>query len=79
MKVKQLRDLLADLQDDDDICALLWDKPCFDDEEYPLTDAGWAKVCQEFDEWSEAGLSLSEWIADACIEYLSYSESKDEE
>lgn len=53
MKVKELRKFLEDFKDDDDICALVYDKSLFDydkDDEVELTDEAWSKVVNEFDE-----------------------------
>jgi len=46
----------------DDICVLWWDKP----EEVPTEN--WTEICLQFDEWEDAGLDVSEWIADAIAE-----------
>jgi hypothetical protein len=53
MKVSDLRKLLDDLNGDDDICALVYDKSMFDyeeDDEVELTKEGWYNVVADFDE-----------------------------
>jgi hypothetical protein len=66
MKVK---DLIAKLQENyketEDICVIWWDK--FSSADERLSDEDWAKVCQEFDEWDEAGADINDWIAEAII------------
>ena len=71
MKVSELIRQLNQLNPNDDICALYWEKPSYDyddDDENVLTTEAWAEICHEFDEWDDAGVELSEWIADAVIE-----------
>lgn len=71
MKVKDLLKQLSDANPEDDICALWWEKPNYDydpDDETELTTNAWAEICKEFDEWDNAGVEISEWIADAVIE-----------
>lgn len=71
MKVSELLKQLGELNPNDDICALYWEKPSYDyddDDENVLTAEAWAEICTEFDDWEDAGTELSEWIADAVIE-----------
>lgn len=64
MKVEQLIKMLEKShKPTDDICVLWWDKPS--DE---LSEEGWTEICLQFDEWEDAGLDISEWIADAVAE-----------
>jgi len=63
--------MLSQMKDDDDICVLLWEKSLYDyddDDEMVLTAEAWAEICAEFDDWLEAGMFVSEWIADSVIE-----------
>jgi len=65
MKVSKLIKILQDsTQPDDDICALFWTKDNFGIEEGSALET-WRKVCQEFDEWEDAGFQSGDWIADA--------------
>lgn len=53
MKVKDLLNYLSDLDPEDHICALVYDKRQFDfpdDDEMILTKEGWEKLCNDFDE-----------------------------
>jgi len=71
MKVAELLKQLNELNPNDDICVLYWEKPSFDyddDDENVLTAEAWAEICTQFDKWEDAGNELSEWIADAVIE-----------
>lgn len=71
MKVKDLLKIMSELNPEDDICALWWEKPNYEydpDDELVLTDEAWVEICKEFDAWDNAGLDVSEWIADAVIE-----------
>lgn len=71
MKVSELINQLIKIQPDEDICVLYWEKPSYDydsDDENVLTKEAWAEICTEFDNWEDAGVELSEWIADAVIE-----------
>ena len=70
MKARDLKKLVNSIDDDADICALVWEKFSFDypeDEELVLTDAVWQKVCDEFDETEF--IQVGEWIADTVVEY----------
>lgn len=71
MKVGKLIEALGKYQADEDICVLWWDKETYDYnplEEEHLSKEAWAEICREFHEWDEAGLEVSQWIADAVIE-----------
>jgi hypothetical protein len=72
MKVSELIKVLQENnKPDDEILVIWWEKNSFDfpeDYELKLTDKGWMKISKEFDEWDEAGSSISDWIADAVIE-----------
>ena len=53
MKVKDLIQYLSEMDSEDDICALVYDKRQFDfpdDDEMILTNEGWEKLCNDFDE-----------------------------
>lgn len=53
MKVRTLIEALQKMDPEDHICALVYDKMMFDfdgDDEMVLTNDGWEKVCNEFDE-----------------------------
>lgn len=53
MKVSDLTEILSNMNPDDDICVLLYDKSIFDyenDDDLTLTKEGWAKVCKDFDD-----------------------------
>lgn len=53
MKVKDLLEILQKMDSEADICALIYDKTLFDfeeDDDVILTDAGWAEICNHFDE-----------------------------
>jgi hypothetical protein len=73
MKVKDLIKALQETTNpDDEILVLWWEKQNFDfpeDYELKLTDEGWLKISQEFDEWDNAGEQIGEWIADASVEH----------
>jgi len=77
MKVSSLLRILEGKSPDENICVLLWLKenmeyPTYD--EHTLTDEAWVKICKEFDEWDNAGSDVSEWIADAVVEYSEYNQ-----
>lgn len=66
MKVKDLIEKLqANYNGDEDICVLWWDKFCSADDE--MSDEDWAKVCEEFTLWDDAGSDVNDWIAEAVI------------
>ena len=73
MKVSELiRVLQEQNKPDDEILVLWWEKKNFDfpeDYEIKLTDEGWLKISQEFDEWGGAGDEISQWIADASVDH----------
>lgn len=77
MIIKQIIEMLSRYSPDDELCILYWDKEQFDyrdDEHEVLTTEKWAEICKEFDEWEDAGHSVSEWIADAVIEKVELKE-----
>ena len=79
MIVKQIIEMLSHHHPDDELCVLYWDKEQFDyrdDEHEILTTQAWAEICKEFDEWEDAGHSVSEWIADAVIEKVELVEEE---
>lgn len=52
MKVKDLIKHLSEMDPEDDICALVYDKRQFDfsdDDDMVLTKEGWEKLCNDFD------------------------------
>lgn len=65
MKVSRLIKILQETtQPDDDICALFWTKDNFGIEEGSALET-WRKVCQEFEDWDDAGMHDGDWIVDA--------------
>jgi hypothetical protein len=53
MKVKDLIKYLSEIDPEDSICALVYDKRQFDfpdDDDMILTNEGWEKLCADFDE-----------------------------
>ena len=69
MKVKELIKYLSEMDSEDDVCALVYDKTQFDfpdDDDMILTKEGWAKLCHDFDEqsWSDIWQSLSDGAID---------------
>jgi hypothetical protein len=75
MKVKDLIKIMNELPEDTDICVLWWTKETFDfqeDDDLVLTNAGWEKVCDEFDNFDDAGNDLGEWISDAVMEHAGF-------
>lgn len=72
MKVSQLIKQMNELNPDDEIIVLWWQKFDYDYEqgdELVLTNEAWNKISTEFDAWDDAGNDISEWIADAVIEH----------
>lgn len=70
MKVKEIRKLLDGFGEDDDLCAIIYDKSLFDydkDDDFELTNEGWSKVVSDFDDASFDDIYNS--ILFAVIEY----------
>lgn len=70
MKVSQLKQMLSEMNDDDDIFVLLYDKGRFDydaDDEMWLPPEKWAMIVAEYEAMPFA--SLWEDIHDAVVEY----------
>jgi len=68
VRVKTLMEMLNRYSPEDNLCVLFWDKDSYawsPDDEYLLTDEAWDEVCEEFDNWPDAGSEVGEWIADA--------------
>jgi hypothetical protein len=72
MRVSDLKNILADLQDDEDICVLLWTNQWADDPDYTLTTEQWAEVVRQFDD-GVPDEYISEWLMDTVTE-VSFSE-----
>ena len=71
MKVSELLTQLQALDPSDDICVLYWEKSSFEfpeDYEIVITAKGWKEVCEEFDQWDDAGSNTTTWISDAVID-----------
>ena len=69
MKVSELVEQLSKLEPDSEVCALIYTKELFDfpDEDVlKLTDKGWARVVEGFEEETFDDIWIS--IYDACIE-----------
>lgn len=69
MKVSEIITLLQTMKPDDNICILWWERDTFDDTEEPITDECWNKVCDDFDNWDDAGANITDWVADAVIDH----------
>jgi hypothetical protein len=73
MKIKLAIEILSRYSPDDEICLLYWDKEQYDyaeEEDFSLTAENWAKVCDEFDNWDNAGESVTRWISEAVHDHL---------
>lgn len=65
MQVKHLLEHLSKMDPEEHICALVYDKSQFDfpdEDELTLTNEGWEKLCDDFDEqnFDEIWQSLSD-------------------
>ena len=72
MKVQKIIKWLQDLDPDSDIACLWWTKPSFFEDDWDgeeVSNQMWADICQEFDDWDNAGADINDWIADAIIEH----------
>jgi len=70
MKVSELKEMLSEMKDDDDIFVLLFDKESFDfdpDDEMWLPPEKWAMLVAELEEIPFASLRTD--IFDAVVEY----------
>jgi len=70
MKASELIKTMQELDPDAEVCALWWTQETFDDAYQPITDIQWSKVCDQFDNWDNAGAEVSEWISDAVIDAM---------
>ena len=73
MKVSTLKEIIANLKDDDDICcdiyAYEWASTVYDDDESTLTKDAWAEICNDYDV-CEICPDI-EWVRDAILDKLS--------
>lgn len=69
MKVSQLIKVFNELDQDTEVCVLWWERETFDDPDEPVTDECWTNVCNDFDNWDDAGADISEWVANAICDY----------
>lgn len=70
MKVKDLTKYLSEMDPEDDICALVYDKRQFDfpdDDDLYLDKVGWEAVCNDFDE--QAWADIWTWLTDGALAY----------
>jgi hypothetical protein len=73
MKIKLVIEMLSRYSPDDEICLLYWDNEQYDyaeEEDFSLTLENWAKICDEFDNWDNAGESVTRWISEAVHDHL---------
>jgi hypothetical protein len=73
MKVKEAIKMLSRYSPEDEICLLYWDKEQYDyaeDEDFIITTENWTKICHKFDEWDDAGSSVTRWISEAVHDHL---------
>jgi hypothetical protein len=79
MKVSELKEMLKEMKDDDDVFVLLFDKESFDfdpDDEMWLPREKWAQLVSELEEVSFD--SLRSDIFDAVVEYGELKESEED-
>jgi hypothetical protein len=73
MKVSTLKEIIANLKDDYDICcdiyAYEWASTVYDDDESTLTKDAWAEICNDYDV-CEICPDI-EWVRDAILDKLS--------
>lgn len=75
MKVKDLLNYLSKMDPEDNICALVYDKTQFDfpdDDDLTLTNEGWEKLCNDFDE--NGFDDIWQWLSDGAIDYAEIRE-----
>lgn len=77
MKVRELITQLSEMEQESEICALVYDKEMFDysdDDEVVLTDESWNRIVKEFE--NDLGIvnNVYDWIAEAVSEYAELSE-----
>lgn len=70
MKVSDLRRFLDGRSDNEHLCVLIYEKSAYEfleDEDLTLTDEGWERLVNDFDE--TPFYDVSQWVADASIDY----------
>ncbi len=75
MKVSTLKEIIANLKDDDDICCDIysyeWASTVYDDDDYEvLTKDAWAEICNQYDV-CEICPDI-EWVRDAILDKLGF-------
>jgi hypothetical protein len=75
MKVSTLKEIIANLKDDDDICCDIysyeWASSLYDDDDYEvLTKDAWAEICNQYDV-CEICPDI-EWVRDAILDKLGF-------
>lgn len=75
MKVSTLKEIIANLKDDDNICCDIysyeWASTVYDDDDYEvLTEDAWAKVCNDYDVCEIC--PDSEWVREAILDKLGF-------
>lgn len=75
MKIKDMIQHLSELNPEDEICVVWWERPereaiggdlCVDD---------WGRICQEFDDYiAFDGSDLNDWMEQAIIDYMKAEE-----
>lgn len=75
MKVSTLKEIIAKLKDDDDICCDIysyeWASTLYDDDDCEvLTEDAWAEVCNDYDVCEIC--PDSEWVREAIFDKLGF-------
>jgi hypothetical protein len=71
VRVKELAEMLATLNPEEELCVLMWRKEMFDFEENDdlmLTETGWGKVVHDFEE-SPISSNIYDEIFHAVLDY----------
>lgn len=68
MKVTRMIEFLNEMNPNDDIAVLWWERQHFGDADDPVPEEVWSLACDQFDEWDDAGNQLTEWLQDTIID-----------
>ncbi len=75
MKIKDMIRHLSELNPEDEICVVWWERPERKDIGGDLCVDDWGRICQEFDDYiAFDGSDLNDWMEQAIIDYMKAEE-----
>lgn len=75
MKIKELMKHLSELNPEDEICVVWWERPEREEIGGDVSHDDWGRICQEFDDYiAFDGSDLNDWMERAILDYMEMGE-----